>query len=392
MPQPLQTMPCRVRGYEAAFEGLNLSETYLIAFNDICNGGKNAFSPAAYADYVGSYIYIPVVSKLFGSSIEVSTIFFFLIYGLFCILLSLIGLYRLYKSKFAKIYGSFAIISVGFLCIFISDTYSFYGLTSLALVTWWSKFYKLENNKLKNIFILCLLTGIMVAFSNSVRGHSGNDLLVSIFFVSIFLLYNKNINTRMIILFIILLPILAFNLYLKNLQDTAKTYLIKNTNAKERYDLNYVRAVWHNAYYSLGYLQLPDTEKIMPTDEFAVRKAQEINPNVKLFSKEYENVLKNEYIKFVQNYPLSFIKIILAKLAVLLFYFVIFFNIGIYFLFKNKFNIENFIFFLSGIIFNGLLGVATEPNYTYLLGLFAYSSLYSVSLIEDKNTESFKTS
>ena len=56
MPQPLQTMPCRVIGYEAAFEGLNLSETYLIAFNDICNYGKNAFSPAAHADYVGSYI------------------------------------------------------------------------------------------------------------------------------------------------------------------------------------------------------------------------------------------------------------------------------------------------------------------------------------------------
>ena len=146
MPQPLQTMPCRVTGYEAAYEGLNISETYLIAFNDICNNGKNAFSPAAYTDYVGSYIYIPIISKIFGSSIENSTIYFFLIYGLFCILLSLIGLFRLYKSKFAKIYGSFAIISVGFLCIFISDTYSFYGLTSLALITWWSRFQKLENN------------------------------------------------------------------------------------------------------------------------------------------------------------------------------------------------------------------------------------------------------
>ena len=391
MPQPLQTMPCRVTGYEAAYEGLNISETYLIAFNDICNNGKNAFSPAAYTDYVGSYIYIPIISKIFGSSIENSTIYFFLIYGLLCILFSLIGLFSLYKSKFAKIYGSFAIIFVGFLCIFISDTYSFYGLTSLALVTWWSRFQKMENNKIKKIFIFCLITGIIIAFSNSVRGHSGSDLLVSIFFVSIFLFYNKKIYKRVIIFSVILIPIFILNFYLKNLQDKAKTYLIKNTNAEEKYDLNYVRAVWHNAYYSLGYLQLADTEKIEPTDVFSVKKAQEIDPYVKLFSKEYENVLKKEYFRFVKNNPLSFIKIILAKSAVVFLYFVIFFNIGIYFLFKNKFNIENFIFFLSGITFNGLLGVATEPNYTYLLGLFAYSSLYSINLIEDQNSEIFKT-
>ncbi len=391
MPQPLQTMPCRVTGYEAAYEGLNISETYLIAFNDICNNGKNAFSPAAYTDYVGSYIYIPIISKIFGSSIENSTIYFFLIYGLLCILFSLIGLFRLYKSKFAKIYGSFAIIFVGFLCIFISDTYSFYGLTSLALVTWWSRFQKMENNKIKKIFIFCLTTGIIIAFSNSVRGHSGSDLLVSIFFVSIFLFYNKKIYKRVIIFSVILIPIFILNFYLKNLQDKAKNYLIKNTNAEEKYDLNYVRAVWHNAYYSLGYLQLADTEKIEPTDVFSVKKAQEIDPYVKLFSKEYENVLKKEYFRFVKNNPLSFIKIILAKSAVVFLYFVIFFNIGIYFLFKNKFNIENFIFFLSGITFNGLLGVATEPNYTYLLGLFAYSSLYSINLIEDQNSEIFKT-
>ena len=270
------------------------------------------------------------------------------------------------------------------LCIFISDTYSFYGLTSLALVTWWSRFQKLENNKIKKIFIFCLLTGLIIAFSNSVRGHSGNDLLVSIFFVSIFLLYNKKIYKRVIIFSIILIPIFIFNFYLKNLQDKAKTYLIENTNAEEKYDLNYVRAVWHNAYYSLGYLQLTDTEKIEPTDVFSVKKAQEIDPYVKLFSKEYENVLKMEYFRFVKNNPLSFLKIILAKSAVVFLYFVIFFNIGFFY---SKINLTlKILFFLSGITFNGLLGVATEPNYTYLLGLFSYSSLYSVSLIEDQNT------
>ena len=76
-PQLFQTMPCRVSGYQAALDGLNISETYLVAFNDICNNGANIFSPAAYADYVGSYIYIPFFSKLFNLNIENTTVLFF---------------------------------------------------------------------------------------------------------------------------------------------------------------------------------------------------------------------------------------------------------------------------------------------------------------------------
>ena len=64
-------------------------------------------------------------------------------------------------------------------------------------------------------------------------------------------------------------------------------------------------------------------------------------------------------------------------------YFLIFFNIGIYFLFKNKTKSETIIFFIPGILLNFLFGVAAEPNYVYLLGLFAYSSLFTTKLIED---------
>ena len=80
-PQLFQTMPCRVSGYQAALDGLNISETYLVAFNDICNNGANIFSPAAYADYVGSYIYILFFSKLFNLNIEKQLSFFFILWN-----------------------------------------------------------------------------------------------------------------------------------------------------------------------------------------------------------------------------------------------------------------------------------------------------------------------
>ena len=34
--KPFQTMPCRVKSYEAALNGYEKTDTYLIAYNDIC--------------------------------------------------------------------------------------------------------------------------------------------------------------------------------------------------------------------------------------------------------------------------------------------------------------------------------------------------------------------
>ena len=70
MPQLFQTMPCRIEGYKAALEGFNATDIHLIAYNDICNNGNNILSPSGYTDHVGSYLYIPFLSKLFNLSQE----------------------------------------------------------------------------------------------------------------------------------------------------------------------------------------------------------------------------------------------------------------------------------------------------------------------------------
>ncbi|MBK69573.1 MAG: hypothetical protein CMF54_07275 [Legionellales bacterium] len=380
----LQTMPCRVKSYQASLDGFNLTDTYLIAFNDVCNGGSNILTPAGYSDYVGSFLYVPFISKFFDLSIYYSTIFFFLFYGIFCILISLFGLFKFYNSKEAKIYGATVIIAVGTLCIFISDTYSFYGLTSLALITWWSKFSIFENSNYRKYFFLFIFTGSLVAFSNTVRGNSGNDVLLSIIFLIVLdIIKNKNYNKILIIIFIFI-PILVINFQISKLQEKSKNYLINNTDIEGKYDLNFVRAIWHNAYYSLGYLSIDNEDVPVPTDVYSIKKAQEIKPDVIKYSKEYEKILRTEYFKFVTNNPIIFIKIQASKLGVIIFYIIVFLNIGIYLIFSNKFNYQTFAFFIPGILLNSLFGIASEPNYTYLLGLFAYSSLFATKLIEDK--------
>jgi len=383
MPQLFQTMPCRVKGYEAASEGFDITDTYLIAFNDICNNGANILSPAGYSDYVGSYIYIPFLSKLFDLTIENTTIFFFSFYGVICILISLIGLFKFYNSNIAKFYGTTIITAIGLLCIFISDTYCFYGLTSLALVTWWTKIKELEEINNKKLIFLLLITGVIISFSNTVRGNSGNDVLLSILILIIFNTIKDKHFLRIWTICIIILPIILINLQIKNLESEARNYLIKIKDIQKIYDLNFNRAQWHNAYYSLGYLSINSKDVPIPSDTFSVKKAIEINPKVVLYSNEYEKILMNEYINFIKKNPFLFIQILASKAGVVLLYFLIFCNIGIYYLFKNKIKFETIVFFIPGIVLNSLFGIATEPNYVYLLGLFAYSGLFTTKIIED---------
>ena len=387
VPQLFQTMPCRVSGYQAALDGLNISDTYLVAFNDICNNGTNILSPAAHSDYVGSYIYIPFLSKLFDLNIEITTILFYSLYGIICILISLVGLFKFYNSNISKIYGVTFITSIGFLCIFISDTYCFYGLTTLALITWWTKIKELEKINYKKLIFLFLITGLIISFSNTVRGNSGNDVILSILVLLIFNTYKDKKFLRVWSIFLIVIPIVLINLQIKKIEIKAKNYLIKVKDIEKTYDLNFKRALWHNAYYNLGYLSINNKDIPVPSDTYSVEKARKVNPKVILYSSEYEKILKNEFIKFVKKNPFLFIQISASKAGVVLLYFLIFFNIGIYYLFKNKIKFETIIFFVPGIILNFLFGIAAEPNYVYLLGLFAYSGLFTTKLIEDYHSQ-----
>ena len=70
-------------------------------------------------------------------------------------------------------------------------------------------------------------------------------------------------------------------------------------------------------------------------------------------------------------------------LGVIAMYFILFANIGIYFLIKNRISKKIKYFFYPGIVFNSLIGVAAEPDYTYLLGMFTFASLMTLFILSE---------
>ena len=386
----IQTMPCRVSGYEAIVNGYEKTKVHLISFNDKCNGGSDILSLGGHTDYVGSYYFIPNLARAFNLEINLSTNIFFVFYGLLCIFISLITFNSIDGSKKYKLIGSSAIFFLGTLFIVISDTYSFYGLTSLALIPFWDN-YLIKKKSISTISIIffSLFSGIIIGISDSVRGFSGSFIAIAIIVMMLTSNFKSNFKIRTFSIILILIPILVINNFFNHLLNKRDLYFEENPKLKKLVNergkyLNNSRAVWHNAFYNLSYLK--DNNVLLPdkSDVGSVKWARKIDPKIKLYTKDYEILLKNEYFKFVKNNPIYFIKIKLAKIFVILTYFLVFCNYGIYILIKEKNNKKIISFYSLGLILFSTIGIATEPLYSYMLGFITFSSLFTISLIYKK--------
>ena len=64
-------------------------------------------------------------------------------------------------------------------------------------------------------------------------------------------------------------------------------------------------------------------------------------------------------------------------------YIVLFMNIGLILLFYSPLSYQLNIMFLSGIGFNSLFGIISTPEYQYLTGVFAFSVIYSICIMDN---------
>ena len=389
MPKLFQIMPCRVEGYKSTLEGFLRTDKFLISYNDMCNGGSDILIPSGIADHWGSFFYIPSLAYNFNIGVDLASKIFFLLYGFICLTISLHFFNKLFKDKRLKLIGFIVSIFLFFLSIGIGDTYSFYGLTSLALIPVWSYFINknLFTSNLK-ILLFSTLSGIMIAFSESVRGQSG---LTIVFCLLIYFIMSKKEMKiqKIIVIFLMIIPLVPLNLLYKNLKDSRNEYFENNNDIKlelnkREISLNHVRSVWHNAYFGLGFLNDGNPNLPKNNDTYALNFAKKIDPSVIPFTAEYEKILREEYFKIMIKEPFSYIKIILLKIVYLLSYILLFTNIGIYYLFKKRISEEVKYFYFPGIAFNCLFGIMAEPYYQYLLGLFVFCSLMTLHILKNE--------
>ena len=122
---------------------------------------------------------------------------------------------------------------MGTLFIVISDTYSFYGLTSLALIPFWDN-YLIKKKSISTISIIffSLFSGIIIGISDSVRGFSGTFIAIAIIVMMLTSNFKSNFKIRTFSIILILIPILVINNFFNHLLNKEIYILKKIQNLK----------------------------------------------------------------------------------------------------------------------------------------------------------------
>jgi len=369
-------MPGRYHSLQATIDGFQRTGVPLVSYNDKYSFGESAgLGPAGFTEDLGSYYIIPKMVEIFGFSLDTSIQLLYTGTVVLAFLVGAIGSCLYCKTRIGKLISVLALAALSMIVAGIGDYYILAGATAMALVPWW--LYIHDRCGIKAHIVYCTFVGLLAGATHMIRSHSGTGVLI---FIILSILLSKDYSKKLKLTFgmILLISVLVIPTGFKSFVVQKRVAYLKSIDCP--YDLSGKRMLWHNVYYSLGYIDNP--YGIVSSDSHSVQKAVSINTEVSLLSPEYENILRNEVFRVIKTHPFFVIKTVFAKFGICLMYLLIFANVGlvlsIYYPKGYRFELP----FAAGIAFNMLFGILTEPEYQYLLGLFAFATMYVMYSID----------
>ncbi|WP_066404429.1 hypothetical protein [Aliarcobacter cryaerophilus] len=364
-------MPTRYEGLEDAISGMNKSNIYGV-------GEKNGdFFNAGWSDDQGLYVFSQFLNKYFDlTAMESIGLFYVLIISLGFVLY-ILGSMLLFSNKKTIFVSFIGILILTLLTYKVRDTYiMFYFTGSFVFIFIWM-FKKQKDIKPALLLSMLFIIGLSLEMSNLFRGHAGTGVLL---FICLYIFLSRFcIKNKVLFISVFLTSSLAINFLWSNTIQIPKERFLKQVGTD--LPITSSHPFWHSVYIGLGFVDnhIVSTYK----DEIGIEKVKSINSDVKYLSMEYENILRGEVILYVIKYPLLFLQNISAKIGVLVFYFILFVNLGIYYIVKNIKNIEyrETLPFYVGILFNSLFGILVIPSLNYIIGFISFSILFAIYIM-----------
>jgi len=363
----MQIMPTREDQLMQAFEGLVRTGISFVGYHE----GK--FIQAPNLDDIGIYYFIPKLMIWLGISLQSSINLVFLGILLSASLTGVIGVLLYYKKMSQRVVAIAIIIILTLYINRIGDVYII--LSSLIMAFTFLLLYAVKDRapKWRLTLILFPALGFFASIAHFIRGYSG---LGPIFFslVLLFLYLKWSPIYKLGILLFMIAAALPPNLFFNHLIKVRNQYL--TDHHPEYYIKQPSHPIWHTMYIGLGYTSNPSVPRYL--DETGIDKVKSIDPKAIYLSDAYNNILRQEYFKFIQQYPQYFTKNILVKIIKILFYLVIWANVGLVlgFLVRKPWQLD--LAFGSGMAFSSLYGLVAVPYATYLLGFITFAALYGV--------------
>jgi hypothetical protein len=355
----MNIMPSRYKGLNEALIGYKKSGVPLVGYDG------NSFKHPQFGDDEGIYYFVPKMADMFNLEIGQALMIFQVGIIVISFILGIVGSFLILKTKAARILSVFYLSMLSFIAFKAGDIYIVSSSIVISLIPLF--LYFIRDQRVKTpLYIYLFIAGVLISMSNFVRAYSGFGVMI---FIGIAIAFSHmKGKKKLVVISIIVSSVLLTSVYFKSLMVKRDEFLQKQQLFSEEATGRHV--IWHSVYIGLGFIDNPYVEAYL--DESAKRKVRSIDPSVKYLSNEYGRILRNETIKIIVKNPLFFMINLSAKAGVIMFYLMIFANVGLLLLIFRKRPLEYELSFWVTMIFYLFIGILVVPHLRYLLGFVSF--------------------
>lgn len=345
---------------------------------DLIEYDGTQFLPMVVSDDIGIYCIIPKLAYCFGLTIDQLIFIFFNTMTIMAFTIGLAGFYASFTSWQSRLVSTLGLTLLTlFVCTETIDVYRAYEAVAVAIIPWCLYFAQKKSvYRFFNLFVLC--AGMGIGLAHYIRSHSGTAVLL---FVLSIILTHAFINTRtkITLLCLLLIGIFIPTIYFKSTYNRHKQYA-QDYLAGCRIDEGQ-HVFWHPIYLGFGYLT--NDLGIRFDDTMGDQKVKSIAPQAPSFSAESELIMKQEVINLFKYHKYFFIYTIWAKIGVMLLFFLIFANLGIFAAYAYPLSWRLNLSFLLALGFNSLFGILVMPSTVYSIGFMSCAALFGITALDN---------
>lgn len=322
----------------------------------------------SFGGEIGAFYFVPFIASFLKVSSSDAALIFFTSLISFGVFTSTCFFFVLAENKVSKTLAFILPSFLGLLCYAVGDVYCVYFfITALFLPL----FFLLESKSYSFLLIYSVFFGVIGFYANFVRSHSFLPLIVA-FLVIICM----HFDFKKSIFLIVLLCIGHYigHLHIQYVISQRNDYLRENGYKIEK--TNKQHTFWHAVYAGCGFIS--NDKNLYFSDSCSANAVAQINSSVPYLSPEYESILKHNVLRIMFKSPHYFMRVIFAKLGVLLYFFFLFANIGIIaaYYYPKPLYIE--LGYAVLLFVSALPGLLTIPITTYLLGFITATFFYAL--------------
>lgn len=197
--------------------------------------------------------------------------------------------------------------------------YAMYGLPGAWLFLWLALLLLIATFSIRRwpIVILTLSIGMAAGFTNFLRSWSGLGLVLAAGVVVGMSVNRRRLLTGLLVSTVALAISLGIPRFTMNALEAKRATVTGIASGL----LPTGHPMWHNPYLGFGYQGLSDGYRtpnpfgIKWSDDFAVEKARQVNPQVLAFGIEYDSIMRDLFFRELRAHPWLAIRTFAAKFA-----------------------------------------------------------------------------